>query len=284
MAQTIRKTPNYLAIGIFMAIGILAILVSVIFADKLVTRFRGGYPLHIKFDNLDGLVIGSKVIVGSGKSIGQVESIDLDGSQLIVTIFINKNYKINNTATFEIFATSFVGGKYLAVENFTGQAPFFKPNDTIIGVTPVSINSIMTMFNDSISSGTDEGFALGITGIINTVNEIVSTANGILNDNRGNINAALTNLAVTSRHLKSISANLDRKLSSVNDREFRQMLNNTKSSLSNLEQFLSDINSDNAALSILKDPKITHSIRTIVTNLEETTERVKAKPSLLLRS
>ncbi len=84
-------------------------------------------------------------------------------------------------------------------------------------------------------------------------------------------------------HLNSLVSNLDRKASMVSDREFRQIINNTSSSLSNLSLFLDDINSDNAVLSILKDPSVAQSIRTIITNLEETTERVKAKPSLLLR-
>ncbi len=284
MANTTRKTPNYLIIGIFMAIGITAILVSVIFADKLLLKLRGGYPIYVKFDNLDGLVVGSKVIIGSGKDIGQIDEITLDGSQLIVTVFINKQFNINKDATFEIFSTSFVGGKYLSVENYTGIAPYIQEGDMIEGVAPLSINSIMAMFGESFASGTDEGMAIGITGIITSANDVISSVNNILNENRENINITVSNVAEASGHINSTMENIDRKLASVSDREFRAMLNDTKSSLKNLEIFLEDINSDNAALSILKDPKISQSIRTIITNLEETTERVKAKPSLLLRS
>ncbi|MGL5956664.1 MAG: MlaD family protein [Brevinema sp.] len=284
MAQTIRKNPNYLVIGVFMAIGTLAILVSVVFADKLITKLRGGYPLYVRFQNLDGLVIGSKVIVGSGKEIGLVEEISLDGSFLLVTIFVDNRYKINHDARFEIFSTSFVGGKYLAIENYTGLTPYLDKGTTIEGISPISINSIVGTFGKIFSSGTDEGVAIGLTGIITSVNDVVAMAETILKDNRTNIDQTLLNIARASSSLNSTMSNIDRKLGMVSDQEFRQILNDTKSSLKNLEIFLEDINSENAALAILKDPKIAQSIRTIITNLEETTERVKAKPSLLLRS
>ena len=283
MSHTIRKQPNYVLIGTFMAIGLLGVLVSVVFADKLVNKLKGGYPIYIKFNELDGLVPGSKVVVGSGKNIGQVESIDLDGPTLIVKALIDKKYKINQGASFEIFSTSFVGGKYLAVEDFTGLEPFIEKNTTLQGVEPLSINSILGMFGDAFNSGTDEGMAVGISGIMGSVNDILNKTDVILSENQTNINITLENVASASKHLNSTIANIDRKLATVSDQEFKTMLNDTKRSLGNLDLFLKDINSKNAPLSILKDPKMTHSIRTIITNLEETTERVKAKPSLLLR-
>ncbi|MGL4561964.1 MAG: hypothetical protein ACRCV0_06745, partial [Brevinema sp.] len=73
-------------------------------------------------------------------------------------------------------------------------------------------------------------------------------------------------------------------LNQISDTEFVSLVNNLENSISNLNLFLEDINSPNAPLSILKDPQINNSLRTIVTNLEETTKRVKAKPSLLFRS
>ena len=283
MSHTIRKQPNYVLIGTFMAIGLLGILVSVVFADKLVNRLKGGYAIYIKFNELDGLVPGSKVVVGSGKNIGQVETIELDGPALIVKVLIDKKYKINQEATFEIFSTSFVGGKYLAVENYTGLEPFIERDTILQGVEPLSINSILGMFGDAFNSGTDEGMAVGISGIMGSVNDILNKANTILDENQTNIDITLVNVAAASKHLNSTMANIDRKLATVSDQEFKTMLTDVKRSLGNLDLFLKDINSKNAPLSILKDPKMTHSIRTIITNLEETTERVKAKPSLLLR-
>lgn len=283
MPHTIRKQPNYVLIGTFMAIGLLGILVSVIFADKLVNKLKGGYSIYIKFKELDGLVPGSKVVVGSGKNIGQVESIELDGPTLIVRALIDKKYKINQEATFEIFSTSFVGGKYLAVENYTGLEPFIEKNAVLQGVEPLSINSILGMFGDAFNSSTDEGMAVGISGIMGSVNNILNKATTILDENQTNISVTLVNVASASKHLNSTVANIDKKLATVSDQEFKVMLTDVKRSLGNLDLFLKDINSKNAPLAILKDPKMTHSIRTIITNLEETTERVKAKPSLLLR-
>lgn len=284
MAKIVRNQPNYLAIGIFMAVSIFAVLVSVVFADKLVNKLRGGYSIYIKFNELDSLVPGSKITVGSGKNIGQVESIELDGSVLIVHAFIDKKYKINKDASFAIFSTSFVGGKYLAVENYTGETPYIQKGETVIGTDPISINSMLGMLGNAFSSESEEGAMVGIGGIIASVEETVSLINNIIKDNRTNINITVANLTESSKYLNATISNVNKKLSYVSDKDFRVMLKDVESGLNNLDKMLKDINSDNAPLSLLKDPNMTHSLRTIITNLEETTERVKAKPSLLLRS
>ncbi len=284
MPKTIRKQPNFLAIGIFMAVGIMSILISVVFADKLINRLKGGYSIYVRFNELDGLVPGSKISVGSGKHIGQVESIELDGAILVVEAFIENKYKINQGASFEIFSSSFVGGKYVAVVDYTGSAPFLEKNSTVEGKDPISINSILGMFGEAMDSGSDGGLMVGITGIVGSLNETATLANNIIKDNRTNINTTLDNVASASIHVNKTLANVERKLATVSDKEFAVMLKDVQGSLQNLDLFLKDINSKNAPLSLLKDPNMTHSLRTIITNLEETTERVKAKPSLLLRS
>jgi len=285
MSKIERERPNYLVIGIFMFIGIITIILGVVVSDKLIYKIKGGYPLHLKFNEIDGLTIGSKINIGSGKSIGQVEEISLDGAILIVTVLIEKKYKINTDANFNIFSTSLVGGKYLAVENYTGVAPFYKSGDFIQGRDPFSINKVISLIGNIFSlSDTSNGIGGDIGGIFSSVNTAADVIKSILTDNRDNINLTISNITKTSSHLNSITANLDRKLSIISDNEFRGMIKNLKSSINNLQIILQDINSPNAPLSILKDPNINNSLRTIITNLEETTERIKAKPSLLLRS
>lgn len=282
--MTIRKKPNYLLIGIFMAVGILGILTSVLFADKLVNRLKGGYPIYITFNNLDGLVPGSKVVVGSGKNVGQIETIELDGPTLVVEAFIDHSYQINKDARFEIFSTSFVGGKYLAIENFTGEGPYLEKGTIVMGNDPLSINSILESLGGAFESGSAEGVATSLGQIVESTQEAIARVNNILAENQEGIKITIDNVAISSKHLESTLANVDRKLKGVSDKEFKAMMKDIQRSLNNLDIFLKDINSPNAPLSILKDPSMTHSIKTIITNLEETTERIKAKPSLLLRS
>ncbi|MGL4366705.1 MAG: MlaD family protein [Brevinemataceae bacterium] len=284
MAEVKRDNPNLIIIGAFMLIGLIAIILSVVVSNKLVARLKGGYSLYVTFNELDGLTLGSKIMVGSGKAIGQVSSINLEGSLLIVELFIEKRYKINRNARFKIFSTSLVGGKYLAVENYTGQAPFFDPDERVIGYDPMSINRIFSTITDLFSSETDNQLGQSVSGILSSFSDAASDAKQIIRENHNNINIIVSNLVKTSVHLNSITAQLDRKLSTVSDVEFESMITNLQASLLNLQIFLSDINSPSAPLSVLKDPEVNNSLRTIVTNLEETTKRVKAKPSLLFKS
>lgn len=285
MAQVKRETPNYLLIGIFLFFGIVSIVLGVVVADKLIYQIKGGYPLKFRFNQLDGLSLGAKVNIRSGKDIGTIESIEVDGSQLIVTAVIDKKYKINRDAVFQIYSTSFVGGKYLAVENYTGQAPFYSAGEIITGIDPFSLNSVLSSLGNMFSSASDTNeITQGLGAIFHSVNNISGQLEKILKDNNANINTTLSDIAKASVSLKAISVNLERKLNTISDKDFTKIVDDLQNSISNLNIFLEDINSPNAPLSILKDPQINHSLRTIVTNLEETTQRVKAKPSLLLKS
>ncbi|MGL5721945.1 MAG: hypothetical protein ACRCY4_06070, partial [Brevinema sp.] len=118
---------------------------------------------------------------------------------------------------------------------------------------------------------------------LNSITGTLATANRILVDNETNVSTMLGNLADASRRLNNIAANLDRKVGAISDAEFNQIVKDLEISISELRIFLSDINKPNAPLSVLKDPAMNHSLRTIITNLEYTTERVKRQPSLLLK-
>ncbi|MGL4393687.1 MAG: MlaD family protein [Brevinema sp.] len=284
MAQVKREQPNYLLIGAFMFLGIVSIVLGVVVSDKLIYKLKGGYPLHLSFNYIDGLSIGSKVNIGSGKDIGNVSSITIEGSKLLVTVIIDKKYKINSDAMFQIYSTSFVGGKYLAVEGYTGNAPYFEANQRIIGVDPFSLNSVISSIGGLFNSDSENGVAEGLGGIFGSLNKVTAQVETLMKKNDSNINAIITNVTQATASLNNVSANVERKLGKISDAEFVALVRDLENSISNLNIFLEDINSPNAPLSVLKDPQINHSIRTIVTNLEETTKRVKAKPSLLLRS
>lgn len=284
MAKVVRNQPNYLLIGSFMFVGIFGVIVSVIFSNKLLYKLRGGYPLHVTFDDIDGLVPGSKVIVGGGKNIGQVDSIDIQGSTVVVKLLIDRKYKINKDVQFRIFSTSIVGGRYVAIRNYNGESPHISKGATVKGITPFSVNTIFDVVGGFFSSSTEEGnLTKGLGGIFTSLELTLSIVEGIVRDNRDNIDIAIKDLTKTAKQLNSFTGNLDRKLDAIPDKDFKNMVAHLRTSLKNLDTLLKDINSDNAPLSLLKDPNITQSLKAIVSNVEEATERVKAKPSLLLK-
>lgn len=284
MATIKREKPNYLTIGAFLFIGLVLIIVSVVFADKLVYKIKGGYPLYIMFNNVDGLLVGSKLKIGSGKEIGQVDKIDVDGSTLILTLVVEKKYKINQDANFQIFSSSLVGGKFIEVVNYTGKAPHFEPKTSIKGIDPFSINQVFSLLGSFMSGDSAGGLGDNVNGIFSSITTTANTIARIVEDNQTNVDVAMENLASASIKLNSLANSLDRKLRLLSDKDFDKIINDLEISLSELSLFIKAVNAADAPLSVLKDPAINHSIRTIVTNLEDTTERVKKKPSLLFRS
>ncbi|MGL5254346.1 MAG: MlaD family protein [Brevinema sp.] len=281
MASVKKETPNYLLIGIFLFIGLVLIVIGVIISDKLFYKIKGGYVVQVVYDNIDGIGVGSKIMVGSGKEIGQVDAIDLEDARLIVSIRLDKNFRINQDASFQIFSSSLVGGKFIEVVNYTGREPHIKEGSRIQGTNPFSINQIFALFSAVGADGSTND--LDLTGVLNSVTGMLATANRILIDNETNVSAMFNNLSDASRRLNIIMANLDRKVGAISDAQFNTIIKDLETSISELSVFLSDINKPNAPLSLLKDPAMNHSLRTIITNLEYTTERVKRQPSLLLK-
>ncbi|MGL4561235.1 MAG: MlaD family protein, partial [Brevinema sp.] len=212
MAQVKREQPNYLLIGGFIFLGILSIVFGVVVSDKLIYKLKGGYPLHLSFNFLDGLSVGSKVNIGSGKDIGNISSIKIEGSKLLVTVIIDKQYKINTDAIFQIYSTSLVGGKYLAVENYTGQAPYFVPEQRIIGVDPFSFNNVLSMVGNIFSSGESGDLTDGLGGIFKSLNQVAAQVDTLLKDNNSNINKVITNITEASVSINKLTDNLERKL------------------------------------------------------------------------
>ncbi len=132
----------------------------------------------------------------------------------MVKILIEKKYQINTNARFEIFSTSLVGGKYIAVENYTGDAPYLAKDAVVAGIPPLSMNSLMAMFSDAFASGSDEGMLAGVGGIVSSLHDTIATVKTVIVQNTNSITVTLSNVQQASIHLNSIVSNVDRKASS----------------------------------------------------------------------
>ena len=120
-----KEKVNYIAIGLFIFLGIILFIVGIFFAGKYSIFFSGDYLLNLEFDFLDDLPTGAYVRIAGGINIGKVYEIRLEGDQPIVVVSIDKDYKINSNATFHIFATSLVGMKYINIQGYGTQNVYY---------------------------------------------------------------------------------------------------------------------------------------------------------------
>ncbi len=82
---------------------------------------RGGindsYNLHARFKTIDGINIGSKILL-SGVPIGYVEGqyFNSDSLNAVISMRIDMNYQIPIDSTAMIVSDSFLGGKYIKID------------------------------------------------------------------------------------------------------------------------------------------------------------------------
>ena len=76
----------------------------------------GGYLLKAEFQNIDGIVSGSDIMI-SGIKIGQVDKIELDKDTYVATAWlkIKDNLKLPKDSQASVSTSGLLGGKFIAI-------------------------------------------------------------------------------------------------------------------------------------------------------------------------
>lgn len=90
-----------------------------------------GYPLFVRFEKADGLVVGSDVKV-SGIKVGRVETLSIDDEsfEAVAKITIQQGIHIPKDTSAAIISESLLGGKYLSLTP-GGDDENLKPGDQV---------------------------------------------------------------------------------------------------------------------------------------------------------
>jgi phospholipid/cholesterol/gamma-HCH transport system substrate-binding protein len=114
----VSKTTLDLWVGIFVAIGIGAILFLALRVGNLVSfGSTPGYRLEARFDNIGGLKLRAPV-KAAGVVVGRVESIRLDPQsyQAIVTLRIDQGYEFTADTIASILTSGLLGEVYIGLD------------------------------------------------------------------------------------------------------------------------------------------------------------------------
>jgi phospholipid/cholesterol/gamma-HCH transport system substrate-binding protein len=126
-------------VGIFVFFGILVTCALIIQFGKVGDRFRGGFPITVKFSSAGGLVSGAQVLYG-GVKVGKVDSVKLneegDGVLVDIDMFEKEGHKVRNDARFLIRTSGFLGDQHVMISPVSTTAPRVKAGDVIRGVDP----------------------------------------------------------------------------------------------------------------------------------------------------
>ncbi|MDR0800476.1 MAG: MlaD family protein [Endomicrobium sp.] len=184
---------NQLKLGIFAAVGFLAIVVSIISTGSF--TLRKTYHIYVKFDSISGLTRKAKVKI-AGIDIGVLRSISLDDSKAELKLSIRKDAVLYKNASARIVSMGIIGTKYIEIVPGDSSFPKLEEGDYISSEQKPSIESTLT----------------DITDRINKV---------LYSEKEGNIKDIVENLAVALYSLKEVLNNLSAQnnqiVSSINN-------------------------------------------------------------------
>ncbi|MEN2997908.1 MAG: MlaD family protein [Brevinematia bacterium] len=283
-----------LKIGLVVTIGLFLIILGLHLTNSL-PFLSQGYRIHMKLSYGANVPMGASVKLAGGIKIGRLESVRENPEEggVILTLFIESRYKINKDAMFVIQTASLVGEKYIDILNYTGNPPYLKDGDTVIGKEVASINQAISDVFDFIKRfiGKIES-APELPQSIDKVVLLISYLELILreiNENKEYITVSLKNASEFSEQLRESAQEINALLTSLNhvssnlNKVDIKKLNDTINNLNYVATELSKvITNTNNIIGLLSDEELAKSLRRTVKNLEVFSKKIADNPSALI--
>jgi phospholipid/cholesterol/gamma-HCH transport system substrate-binding protein len=113
-----QRSKNDVWVGLFVLIGLVAILFLALQAANLLTlSFQKTYSVTAKFDNVGG-VKPKAAVRSAGVVVGRVENIVFDDKsfQAVVTLALENRYVFPKDSSLKILTSGLLGEQYLGIE------------------------------------------------------------------------------------------------------------------------------------------------------------------------
>ena len=194
--MTAQERLTQLRVGIFVAIGLLAIALMVVYFGRFGESFRGYYRIRVEYPNASGIYKGASVLL-AGAKIGSVEHNpvilpNMDG--VYVTLIIYEEVKIPSAAQFTIGSSGLLGDRFIQI------------------VLGKDANSSPPLQADAVVRGKGESGFGDVTEqagvLLSNIQEAVGNINKIAQKLNNDVfkEATIANLNTTLSNLKEMSA------------------------------------------------------------------------------
>lgn len=140
-----KKTINTIKLGLFVAAGLLFLILLLYMIGKNRNLFGPSFILKAQFDNVQGLVPGSNVRY-SGIEIGTVKKINiLNDTVMEVVLVVDDKMKkiIRNNAIVSIGSDGLMGNKVINIAPARTPAPLVTSNDVLLTRKPVATDELL---------------------------------------------------------------------------------------------------------------------------------------------
>jgi phospholipid/cholesterol/gamma-HCH transport system substrate-binding protein len=280
------KISNETKVGALTAIAITLLVLGFNFL-KGRTLFKTGNFLYAKFNDTKGLMVSNGVYV-NGYQIGNVYEIENEDENLktiLVGIKLKSNYNIpdNSIATIadnplgtpkieialgdgKIYLKS---GDYVKAENSAGLmgaiskqlAPITDNLKTTLHTLDSALKNINSIFDPSSKANLQTAIA-NITQLTDNLSKSSASLNLMMEKQNGSIAKSMDNVASFTNNLakqnEKISATLDNvknTTESLSEADFKGTVGGLKSAITNLNNVVSKLNSNNGSLGLLMNDK-----------------------------
>lgn len=117
--------------GLVAFLALLLLVVFIFWLSNSDFAFFSSYQLEVKFDSAGGLLYQGKVLL-RGYRIGSVKSVRFEPDGVVVTLSINRKYRIPAGSTVEVISYNFIGERAVSITP-SQSGEFLPPNSQIRG-------------------------------------------------------------------------------------------------------------------------------------------------------
>ena len=226
-------------VGLFIIIGLILFFYMIVRVGQINLSFKKkGYTIYTTFDQTAALLKGAPVRL-AGVKIGKVVDIYLKEGKAEVKMFITHDIQIRKDSKATVSSFGIMGEKYLEIIPGQNATNFLKDGDRIEGIPPLSLDQIGSLF-----------YSIG-----QNLKQVGETIKNIFTSEEGEyrLKTILKNMAETSKQVNIAAQQIKEAIP--------EMLNDTKSSMNELNKIVFDITKRIDSLTI--------SLETIVNNNQE---------------
>lgn len=300
-------------VGVFVLV-VAALLIVTVFA--LTGAFSRSAPTYrARFSNAGGLEPGAEVRYAEGPKVGRVEALRIDPKdplRIEITFSVRPDIPVKTDSVARILSLSPLGENHLEITPGGASTSRAHAGDTLPSAPYVGFNDLTIQLNqlapevkqliESLNERTGE-----LHETIARVNDLLSDRNranlaeafgnvrGLLEENRPKLRSTMTHVESSSAklgplldELKKAAQQADQTLAHIDGlvgenrpdvheavEELRRTLGSTSSLAAQLDRTMT-VNSENI-------DELLENLRHTSENLKEFTDRIKARPSMLIR-
>lgn len=260
---------NKVKLGIFVVIGMIAIVVSILAVGSFSIGKK--YKIYVLFDNTAGLVKKAKVKI-AGVDVGILRGVDLQGTKARLCLTIDNDIVLYQNATACIVSMGIIGTKYIEIFPGDPSLPRIKDGDTIAksdsGSLEESLSKIADKLNAALSSIGDGGKNGDIIdNLADSIRDLKSIMNNIARQN-AKITSVIENINNFSINLADITAQ--------NKQDIRDAIVSMKEMAAKMDAIMNKINDGDGTLAkLINDEDMGQELKETVTIAKEAVASAK---------